>query len=319
MELQRWESCIAEGNTPHAIVIAGNRGTGKRVFAQRLAMRYLGLAEESALSDSPYYRESEEFSVESVRVITRFVNFGAYGKGRRCVVFFDAHRLSAQAQNALLKSLEEPPEDTLFLLTGNEAGLLPTIRSRCMTLRMGAKPLSDTAKELEAAGIAAARAQLAAALSGGVVGLAREYAAEEYMAFRAGALEQIENLLFHVPPYTQLAALLSVPLEGGGNPPRSASEGGKESKKKKASVQAEPLRQFFTILQSILRDALAAQAGGGDARNTDCVALKKKLAARFTNGQLQRMIQRVFSAEQHLHHGGNAGMVLDWLLAGIHE
>ncbi|MCL2696412.1 MAG: AAA family ATPase, partial [Clostridiales bacterium] len=142
MNPQHWEEHIAAGNVPHAILLAGNRGTGKKAFARRLATRYLGLTGETALTNCPYYTETADYAVENVRNISRAVNLQAYGRGRRCVVFFDAHNLTAQAQNALLKSLEEPPDDTLFLLTGNEAGLLPTVRSRCMTLRFGAKPVA---------------------------------------------------------------------------------------------------------------------------------------------------------------------------------
>ena len=288
---------------PHAIVLAGSRGMGKKARARVLAAGYLGLPGEHALAGCPYYLETADPSVENVRNISRFVALQAFGRSRRCVVFFDAHKLSPQAQNALLKSLEEPPADTLFLLTGNEAGLLPTIRSRCMILRLGASPVDEVARELETEGVPQARARLAASLSGGVLGLAREYAGEEFTAFRAHVIAEIEKLLFGLPPYLSLATLLSGQAEGGG--------------KKKSTVQPEPLRQFLAILSSLLRDALAEKEGSRDAVNTDKAALIEKFTSRFTFARIQRMIKRTLAAERHLQQNGNAGLVLDWLLAQL--
>lgn len=67
----------------------------------------------------------------------------------RAIIFKQAHRLTEQAQNALLKTLEEPPPDTLFLLTGNPEGLLVTVRSRVMSVRLPNEPdakLDDQAR-----------------------------------------------------------------------------------------------------------------------------------------------------------------------------
>ncbi len=56
---------------------------------------------------------------------------------RKVVWIEEAHTMNEAAQNALLRTLEEPPDEVRFLLTGAEAGLLPTIRSRCAVLRLG--------------------------------------------------------------------------------------------------------------------------------------------------------------------------------------
>ena len=70
----------------------------------------------------------------------------------KIAVFLDAHRMSEESQNALLKTLEEPPEDTLLLLlTSKPRDLLPTIRSRCAVRDLSAAPLSPPRIELELA------------------------------------------------------------------------------------------------------------------------------------------------------------------------
>ena len=63
----------------------------------------------------------------------------------RVVLINDAHKMVTQAQNALLKTLEEPPKNTVILLCGDEAGLLATIRSRCVIIRLGTSQIKPSA------------------------------------------------------------------------------------------------------------------------------------------------------------------------------
>lgn len=71
--------------------------------------------------------------------------------GRKVLVMADAQRMTEAAQNALLRSLEEPPEGCFFLLTGEEGGLLPTLRSRMNPLRLGGEGDSPYAPAMEQA------------------------------------------------------------------------------------------------------------------------------------------------------------------------
>jgi|GEM_PF-2294289 len=72
-------------------------------------------------------------------------------EGFRAVLVPDAEKLTETAQNALLKTLEEPPERTVFFLAGNESVLLPTIRSRCLVLRLPEASLSENPEAEEKA------------------------------------------------------------------------------------------------------------------------------------------------------------------------
>lgn len=76
--------------------------------------------------------ELEEYSIEAVRELQRKLSF----KGRKTALILDADGLSSEAQNALLKILEEPPKDTIIILTAfTRFSLLPTIASRCQIIR----------------------------------------------------------------------------------------------------------------------------------------------------------------------------------------
>jgi DNA polymerase-3 subunit delta' len=95
-------------------------------------------------------------------------------EGRRRVVIIDpADAMNVQSQNALLKTLEEPPDDTtLVLVSSSGDALLPTIRSRCLRVAFAPLPEAVVAERLVAEGHAPDAARLAAALAGGSLGRA---------------------------------------------------------------------------------------------------------------------------------------------------
>jgi DNA polymerase-3 subunit delta' len=97
---------------------------------------------------------SKEIKIEQVRALADFMNISTHRQGLRVVVLYPAEALNMPASNALLKTLEEPPPGTVFLLASNGLDrLLPTILSRC---RKFALPMPDHAQALawlEAQGI----------------------------------------------------------------------------------------------------------------------------------------------------------------------
>ena len=122
------------------LLILGQGGSGKRKLAFLIGTAVLDLGSEKNLSDYPYFfhakkpANKQEISIDTVREITRFVKLKTPGNQgtRRLILIEDAQYLSLEAQNALLKILEEPNDDSLFLLTApSELSLLPTIISRC--------------------------------------------------------------------------------------------------------------------------------------------------------------------------------------------
>jgi DNA polymerase-3 subunit delta' len=89
---------------------------------------------------------SKEIKIEQVRALSDFMNISTHRQGLRVVVLYPAESLNMPASNALLKTLEEPPAGTVFLLASNGLDrLLPTILSRC---RKFALPMPDHAEAL---------------------------------------------------------------------------------------------------------------------------------------------------------------------------
>jgi DNA polymerase-3 subunit delta' len=185
------ESRLAEtfgsGRMHHGWLIAGREGIGKATLAYRLAAFLLADPSErdpfgaSLLVDAetvasrqvkalshpgllvlrrPYDTKTKRFvasiPIDEVRKLRAFLARSADGGAWRVVIVDQADELNVNAANALLKSLEEPPPRTVFLLLSSEPGrLLATIRSRCRTLDLA--PLApDALRKAAAAAIEAA-------------------------------------------------------------------------------------------------------------------------------------------------------------------
>lgn len=161
---------------PHALLIVAPAGAGKQAIAQHLASQILTI-DEDKLVNSPALMvvapdKDEVFGIDSVRTIQHFMTLKSQGEQRtgvaRIVLLPDAHRMTREAQNSLLKVLEEPPEGSMLILTAiSERSLLPTIVSRCQVLTLR-KPLTEQLEtELTSKQASPADVQLALKISDG--------------------------------------------------------------------------------------------------------------------------------------------------------
>lgn len=163
---------------PHAVLLSGNPGIGKAAVAAKLAADLLDLA-PSKLAVYPYLRrvrpsEGNTISIDAIRELEHFLTLKIPSRQAvsRIAIIEDAHSLTTEAQNALLKTLEEPPEHSLLLLTSaHDQALLPTIRSRVQTITVKRPPTGQLEAYLGAAGYSSADVQRAMALGGGLPGL----------------------------------------------------------------------------------------------------------------------------------------------------
>jgi replication-associated recombination protein RarA len=133
----------------HGLLIAAPAGAGKTHVAQYIASKMLDRAPEK-LNGYPYFLhiapQNGAISIDAVRGVHDFLRLKTKGTSslRRILIISDAHLLSAEAQNALLKQLEEPPADTLIILTTRSTReLLPTIPSRIRNLTLNAPPRDE--------------------------------------------------------------------------------------------------------------------------------------------------------------------------------
>lgn len=124
----------------HALLLAGPAGAGKGTLAHILAKHIVGSTVSDANNAVIRTVEPDEkgtISIEAVRELRQFVRLKTTGTGeiRRAIIVEHADGMTTEAQNSFLKLLEEPPRDTIILVTVNTIGsLLPTIRSRVQTI-----------------------------------------------------------------------------------------------------------------------------------------------------------------------------------------
>jgi DNA polymerase-3 subunit delta' len=200
---QAWRAALAGERMHHAWLLTGKAGLGKSSFALAAAHELVGGGPHPAQhpdilvltygprtkedarkrDDGKPYELARGIKVDQIREVQRRLTTRPTLGDRRVVIVDPADDLEISAANALLKSLEEPPQGTYFLLISHSpARLLPTIRSRCRTLRFPA--LSDDAlgrflaaqtdapSDERAAAIAAAAGSPGAALGFVAMGLA---------------------------------------------------------------------------------------------------------------------------------------------------
>lgn len=212
---EHMQNAIASGKISHAYIINGEKSSGKEFIAKIFAMALQCERRETepchecrfckqALSGNQpdiikvTHEKQGTISVDDIRTqINNDVAIKPYSSPYKIYIVSEAEKMTPQAQNALLKTLEEPPAyAVIMLLTGNVNSLLPTVLSRCVVLNM--KPVSDEAVKrhlMEDLCIPDYKAQVCAAFARGNVGKARGLASnEDFDTVKAEALSVLKYI-----------------------------------------------------------------------------------------------------------------------------
>jgi DNA polymerase III subunit gamma/tau len=125
------QGAIAKQQIPHALLFSGSRGTGKTTLA-----RIFAAAIGASSNDTYEIDAASNRGIDDVRELREAVHTLPYESERKVYIIDEVHMLTKEAFNALLKTLEEPPEHVVFILaTTEEEKLLDTILSRCQVFR----------------------------------------------------------------------------------------------------------------------------------------------------------------------------------------
>lgn len=299
---------------PHAVLFTGPNGIGKVMVAKVLAAALLCSHEgdrpcgscpscqQMSYGNHPDFLsvapEGATIKIEQIRILQQEASLAPYSSQRRVCIIDGAELMTTQAANSLLKILEDPPGEIIFILiAANRQMLLTTIISRCMAISF--QPLSDEvlAQALIDKGYVPEQAEVAARLSGGRMGIALGVLAPEGFALRNRALEIMEDLLeARMEKVWQTAALLE-------------------------KMERNEVLQIIRYVTYILRDILLLVTGQGRQLlfNIDVFQELSELADRWNEGQLVKAIKAVEAARRAFQANANTRLTSEALLIKIYD
>lgn len=197
-------------NPSHAVALVAPTGCGKSVIARYIAQKLLDISNEQ-LDTYAYFRTiqpvNDVIPVEQARNIVHYLTLKTTGtqRVRRVLVIEDAHLMTIEAQNTLLKSIEEPPADTILVLTiSDKTSVLSTVLSRVQHIQITSPIEQDIIKYFTDQGYDTALVRKAYMLSGGMVGLTTALLNDSKNHPVIMAIEQAKELL-QMDCYSRLA------------------------------------------------------------------------------------------------------------------
>ena len=299
---------LRRGRLPPGLLLSGPEGVGKKTLALAVGRalvceRETGDACEECAACRRAARglhpdlvlvepEGATIKIDRVRDVAREIGGRPFEARARGFVIDEAHLLTEQAANALLKSLEEPcPTSHVLLVSAAPQALLPTIRSRCQTLRVGSLPPALLADHLEKQrGLPRDEARLRAVLGGGSLGAALAFEPEAYRGLRDWLLGLLEVL------------------------PRQGPLERMDAAEKLADVEDLPLA--LTALRALLRDvaALASGVPYRSALNADVLARLRAVASGPLGPRAAELAAAASEIREALRTNANRLLSMDVLL-----
>jgi len=303
------------GRLPHALLFSGPPGVGKAEMALGLAQVLVclqgdgaacgvcGGCRKVATGQHPDVLRLEppagklKILIDQVRALQHGLAYRPFEGRHRVIIVPEADRLTEEAANALLKTLEEPPDFTHFVLTSPRVwALLPTIRSRCQEVRFAPLGRAAVVSKLLGEGREAAGLELAAGLAEGSLGRAREILEQGVVQERIEVLSAVYELRLSDP----------VPL-------LELSE--------RWYRERERVGDRLTLLLSWYRDVLVLASGGGEQRllHGDLeLAPARDLAKVLGRGGSVRCMERIRAAKTAIEErNANVRLALERLFLGL--
>ena len=307
------KSILASGRIAHSYIFTGPRGVGKKtisnIFAKALVCyeqkqepcnicRSCGQFESGNHPD--IYRvvsDKKTIGVDSIRDMQSDIKVKPFQGDRKIYIIDKADTMTVQAQNALLKTLEEPPEyAVIILLTSNISSLLPTVLSRCQLIKIPRlSPTHITSIVEKNLAIPKEQALIYAKLSEGLPGKALELAgSQEYQQLREDVLNLIEKLIH------------ANTLEAMGY------TGFFEERR-------DRIDDVLDLLELWLRDILVYKENGKIDLiiNMDRISTIKTLSKSFTTNKIHDMIEKVEDTKKMLNSYANFQMAIENMLVNI--
>ncbi len=307
-------SALAGDRLHHAYLFVGPEGVGKRMVAvayakaihcQAVNNDFCGQCANCARianGNHPDVRvieplpDKKEISIQQIRELERELNYRSFTGKRKIMIIDPATLLNSAAQNALLKTLEEPPQNSIIILIAPSAGaLLATLRSRCLRLSFAPLARQEVADYLSSKrGQAADDAELVAAMSMGSIGVAVKLDKDDLVEKRQVWMGMLSSL--KVGDYHSAMAAADALAE-----------------------DRDEALKFLQWAESWYRDLLVYRVTNqsDELVNLDMLPQIEQQAAKIVVEQLPVLIGKTVSAAAAIQRNFNRRMVLEKLLFGV--
>ncbi len=311
------QNAIAMNKVSHAYIINGERNAGKEFIAKVFAMALQCEQKEAepcgechsckqALSNNQpdiiyiSHEKPNTIGVEDIRAqINNDIVIKPYSSPRKIYIVNEGEKMTPQAQNALLKTLEEPPEyAVIVILTTNVEALLPTVLSRCVVLNM--KPVSDALVKkylMEQLGVPDYKANICVAFARGNIGKAKLLASsEEFEKVKDEAISLVKNIN-DMEIHEIVKAI------------------------KKISEYKFDVNDYLDILMAWYRDVLFFKA----TKDVNSLVFKEEIqqimrvSDRSTYEGIETIVNALQSAKKRLEANVNFDLTMELLLLAIQE
>ena len=304
------EAMCTSGRLPHSFLIYGEQGTGKKTLAWYLAARLLCEGAQKPcgsckpchnlehrqhpdVMEIPHSGKTGGFSVESIRRVCADAYKTPNNGMRKLYLFTDADHMTVQAQNALLKLVEEPPDFTYFVFTAQSRhAFLETILSRVSAI--GTSPCTDAqcTQALLSAGHTPEEAARAVSVFHGNIGRCLAYLTDPGLQETVALTKKLADSIMNRDEYAVLAALTA------------------------CSTDKSRLMTALELLDRQLRDALCLRSGGGA-----CIGCYPEGAAQFaqriTLAQGEQLHSALLRTVQDLEGNASPALAVSALCADI--
>ena len=260
--------------------------------------------------------------IEQVRQLEHWVVLKSSSALRKIVIIDGIERLTEEAANALLKTLEEPPENVVFLnLTSNQNALLPTVVSRCRQVKFQAIPYQSLISYLLEQGYEPAKVELAAKLSQGIFGFALElFKDDSLFSLRSKVLNCLKDALtidagqvsFLVESFLQtVKSFQSEALDTRNQAPNKHFQ--QQIKRLEAAKSQELLFKALDFWWLWLRDLLVYEKTN-DRESLVNIDLFDEIAKHCQNGKVDAswyLVQKIPEAKEMIKQNVNPQLVLE--------
>lgn len=311
------QNAIATNKVSHAYIINGERSAGKEFIARVFAMtlqcekgetepcgechscrQALGNNQPDIIYIS--HEKPNTIGVEDIRSqINGDIGIKPYSSPRKIYIINEGEKMTPQAQNALLKTLEEPPEYAVILiLTTNVDALLPTVLSRCVVLNM--KPVPDALVKkylMEQLGVPDYKANICVAFARGNIGKAKMLASsEEFEKVKDEAITLVKNI--NDMETSEIVKAI-----------------------RKISEYKFDVNDYLDILMAWYRDVLFFKA----TKDVNSLVFKEeiqqimKMSDRSTYEGIERIVNALQSAKKRLEANVNFDLTMELLFLAVKE